>query len=150
MDKTQVIKQLHQARPQHVFWVKEGRKLLNGLPQDKIQKPQSGELSHFSRWYEAEGHKLVNIPELKKAQELSHDIHTAFTALYFTTFDRRKKARATIISGDMEIPIDEMPFRRKKLNVLEAKTVKFIKALMVIERKVESMKEEDFENGWLV
>ena len=70
--------------------------------------------------------------------------------MYFITFDRRTKARATIISGDVEIPIDEMPFRHKKLKVLEAKTIKLLKSLLVIEQKVEAMQELDFENGWLV
>ena len=150
MNKAQIIQHLHQARPEHVLWVKEGRKLVKGLPEKQIRKPLSCDACNFTRWYEIEGHKLVNIPQLKAVQELHHEIHTAYTSLYFTTFDRRSKARATIISGDVEIPIDEMPFRRKKLKVLEAKTIKLLKSLLVIEQKVEAMQERDFENGWLV
>ena len=150
MNKTQIIKHLHQARPEHVFWVKEGRKLVKGLPEKQIRKPLSCDACNFTRWYETEGYKLVNIPQLVTIQELHHEIHSAYTALYFITFDRRAKARATIISGDVEIPIDEMPFRRKKLKVLETKTIKLLKSLLVIEKKVEEMREQDFENGWLV
>lgn len=150
MNKEDIIKQLHQARPEHVKWVQEGRKLVKGLPEDQISKPQQCTACNFSLWYESEGHKLINIPELSELQELHHEIHSAYTALYFTTFDRRTKARATIISGDVEIPIDELPFRRKKLKVLETKTIKFLKALLVIEKKVEDLEEEVFENGWLV
>ena len=150
MNKAQIIKRLHQARPEHVLWVKEGRKLIKGVPEDQIIKPQQCAVCNFTLWYEAEGHKLVNIPLLKDLQELHHEIHSAYTSLYFTTFDRRTKARATIISGDVEIPIDELPFRRKKLKVLESKTIKFLKALLIIEKKVEAMQEEVFENGWLV
>jgi len=150
MNKSQIIKQLHQARPEHVEWVREGRKLIKGLPESQIRKPQKCDACNFTRWYETEGYKLVNIPQLKILQELHEEIHTAYTALYFTTFDRRTKARATIISGDVEIPIDEMPFRRKKLKVLEAKTIKLLKSLKVVEHKVSEMQEEDFENGWLV
>jgi len=150
MNKSQIIKHLHQARPEHVSWVKEGRKLVKGLPEEQIKKPQQCDACNFSRWYEAEGHKLVNIPQLKNIQKLHHEIHTAYTSLYFTTFDRRTKARATIISGDVEIPIDETPFRRKKLKVLEVKTIKMLKLLIAIERQVETMKEHDFESGWLV
>ena len=130
--------------------MKEGRNLVKGVAEDKIKKPLQCDACDFSRWYDSEGYKLVNIPQLQTLQELHHEIHTAYTSLYFTTFDRRTKARATIISGDVEIPIDELPFRRKKLKVLETKTIKFIKLLINIEAKVESFEEEIFENGWLV
>ena len=150
MNKEQIIQQLHKARPEHVLWVKEGRKLVKGLPEEQIRKPKQCAVCSFTLWYEAEGHKLVNIPMLQDLQKLHHEIHSAYTSLYFTTFDRRTKARATIISGDVEIPIDEMPFRRKKLKVLESKTMKFLKALLVIEEKVKALQEEVFENGWLV
>ena len=150
MNKAQIIRQLHQARPEHVLWVKEGRKLVKGVAEDKIRKPQRCDACNFSLWYESEGHKLVNIPQLKNIQELHHEIHNAYTSLYFTTFDRRNKARSTIISGDVEIPIDELPFRRKKLKMLETKTIKLLKSLLVIEKQVEAMQEEVFENGWLV
>lgn len=150
MNKAEIIKHLHQARPEHVFWVKEGRKLVTGLAEDQIQKPQKCDACNFTHWYKSEGHKLVNIPELKVVQDLHEEIHIAYTSLYFTTFDRRTKARATIISGGVETPIDEMPFRRKKQKVLEAKTIKMLKLLIIIERKVEAMEENVFENGWLV
>jgi hypothetical protein len=133
-----------------VKWVQEGRKLVKGITEDRAVKPQKCEACSFTLWYEAEGHKLVNIPELSQLQELHHEIHSAYTSLYYTTFDRRTKARATIISGNIEIPIDELPFRRKKLKMLETKTIKFLKSLLIIEKKVESMKDEVFENGWLV
>lgn len=150
MNKAQIIKHLHQARPEHVLWVQEGRKLVKGLPEDQIRKPQKCDACNFSKWYEAEGRKLVNIPELKIVQDLHEEIHVAYTSLYFTTYDRRNKARATIISGGIETPIDETPFRQKKQKVLEAKTIKMLKLLIAIEQKVESMEEEVFENGWLV
>lgn len=150
MNKDQIIKKLHQARPQHVMWVQEGRKIVHGLPEEKIKRPQQCEACGFSHWYDKEGHKLVNIPELKELQDLHHEIHVAYTSLFFTTFDRRNTARATIISKGIETPIDEMPFRRKKLRVLESKTIRFLKSLIAIEKKVEAMHEEDFENGWLV
>lgn len=150
VDKAQIIKQLHQARPEHVLWVKEGRKLIKGLPEDKIKKPQQCDACNFTLWYEKEGYKLVNIPQLVELQELHYEIHSAYTALYYTTFDRRTTARATIISGDVETPIDEMPFRRKKQKNLEAKTIKLLKYLLSIEKQVEAMEEDVFENGWLV
>jgi hypothetical protein len=150
MNKAEIIKQLHQARPEHVLWVKEGRKLVKGVAEDEICKPQQCAACNFTLWYESDGHKLVNLPQLKKLQELHHEMHSAYTSLYFTTFDRRNTARATIISGDVEIPIDELPFRKKKLKTLERKTVQFLKALLVIEKQVEEMKEEVFDNGWLV
>jgi len=150
MNKSHIIKQLHQARPDHVFWVKEGRKLVAGFAQDKIKKPQACDVCNFSKWYETEGYKLVNIPELKTVQNLHEEIHVAYTSLYFTTYDRRTKARATIISGGIETPIDETPFRQKKQKALEAKTIRMLKLLIAIERKVESMEEEVFESGWFV
>lgn len=150
MNKEKIIKHLHIARAEHVFWVKEGRKLLKGVAEEEIRKPQKCDVCNFSRWYEEEGHKLVNIPQLQILQDLHHEIHSAYTSLYFTTFDRRSKARATIISGDVEIPISELPFRRKKLKALEKKTIEFIKLLIIIEDKVGILKDEIFENGWLV
>jgi len=126
MNKTQIIKHLHQARPEHVLWVKEGRKLVKGLPEKQIRKPLSCDACNFTRWYETEGYKLVNIPQLVTIQELHHEIHSAYTALYFITFDRRAKARATIISGDVEIPIDEMPFRPRRAQLLLVVMLKFL------------------------
>ena len=150
MNKEEIIKHLHQARPEHVKWVQEGRKLVKGISEEQAKKPQQCTACNFTLWYESEGYKLVNVPELVQLQELHHEIHSAYTALYYTTFDRRKKARSTIISGGVETPIDELPFRRKKQKILERKTIKFLKALLIIENKVSAMEEEVFDNGWLV
>lgn len=149
MQKSKIIQELHKARPEHVALVIEGRKLLKGIPEEKAKKPQQCTACNFGLWYDSEGHKLVNIPQLKKMQELHKDIHTAYTSLYYTTFDRRKKARSTILSGNTEIPIDELPFRKQKLKTLEMNTIKMLKTLVFVERKVSLMKEQDFDNGWL-
>ena len=104
----------------------------------------------YGKWYKKEGYKLVNIPQLKALEELHNDIHSTYTALYYITFDRRTKARSTLISGDLELPVDETPFRQKKLKELEKKTITMIRALTSIEERVDAMKDQDFDNGWLI
>ena len=150
MNKTSIIKCIQQVKPEHIEWIRQGRRLVKGFPEEKITRPIQCEACNFTLWYESEGHKLVNIPQLKAVEKLHQEIHSAYTSLYYTTFDRRKKARATLITGDQEIPVDETPFRRKKLKELEDKTVVMLKALARIEKQVESMRDEDFDNGWLI
>ncbi len=150
MNKNQIIKILRQAKPDHIEWITEGHKLLKGLPQDKISKPIQCADCAFSKWYQEKGFKLVDIPQLKALEALHNDIHNNYTALYYITFDRRKKARTTLITGGVELPVDETPFRQKKLKELEKKTVTMIRALSTIEKKVDAMKDQDFENGWLI
>ncbi len=149
MNKSQIIKNLRQAKPEHIEWIRQGQKLVKGLPQDQIKKPGDSHVYGFGKWYKDEGYKLVNIPQLKALDDLHQDIHKAYTALYYITFDRRKKPRATLITDGMEVPVDETPFRRKKLKELEKKTVRMIRALDSVEKKVSSMREQDFDNGWL-
>ena len=150
MNKSQIIKNLRQAKPDHIEWIKQGYKLVKGFPQEQIKKPVDCATCAYSQWYQKDGFKLVNIPQLKALEELHNDIHNTYTALYYITFDRRKKARATLITGDIELPVDETPFRQKKLNELEKKTVTMIRALSSIEKKVNAMKDQDFDNGWLI
>ena len=150
MNKSQIIKNLRQAKPDHIEWIKEGYKLVKGLPQDQIRKPAGCAACAYGKWYREEGYKLVNIPQLKALEELHKDIHSTYTALYYITFDRRTKARSTLITGGVELPVDETPFRQKKLKELEKKTITMIRALTSIEEKVDAMNEQDFDNGWLI
>ena len=149
MNKTHIINNLQQAKPEHIEWIMQGHKLIKGLPQNQIRKPVECELCGFGKWYQEEGYKLVNIPQLQKLEKLHKEIHSAYTALYYITFDRRSKARATLISGDLEVPVDETPFRLNKLKDLEKKTITMIRALSKIEDEVNAMQDQDFDNGWL-
>ena len=150
MDKSSILKRLEQAKPEHIEWIKQGHKLLQGAPQEQLKKPVDCNDCSFGEWYNKEGFKLVNIPQLKDLEALHQEIHKTYTALYYITFDRRKKPRTTIIRGDVEVPIVEKAFREKKLKQLEKKTVTMIRSLNDVEKKVASMKEKDFESGWFV
>jgi hypothetical protein len=149
MNKSTIIKNLKQAKPEHIEWIKQGNKLIQGLPQNEIHRPIDCSDCSFTLWYEEEGHKLVNIPQLKALEALHQDIHKTYTAIYYITFDRRQNPRTTLITEGGEVPVDERPFRDKKLKELEKKTVTMIRSLNEIEKKVEAMTEQDFNNGWL-
>lgn len=149
MNKKQIITILQQAKPDHMEWVKQGYKLLDGQPQSQINKPESNTDCLFGRWYEKEGFKLVNIPELKNIEVLHKEIHTIYTALYYITFDRRKVPRSTIISAGVEVPVEEMEFRSRKLQLLKKKTVTLVRRLDLIEKKVAVITEQDFDSPWL-
>ncbi|MEE9327060.1 MAG: CZB domain-containing protein [Cocleimonas sp.] len=150
MNKASIIKNIRQAKPEHIEWIKQANKLIQGLPQNEIHKPVECSECNFTHWYEKEGHKLVNIPQLRALEELHQDIHKTYTAIYYITFDRRRKPRTTLITEGAEVPVDERPFRDKKLKELEKKTVTMIRSLNEIEKKVEAMTDQDFNNGWLI
>ena len=149
MNKNQIIKILQQAKPDHIEWIKQAHKLLANHPQDQINKPVTCEACLLGRWHTKEGYKLVNIPQMNELETLHKEIHTLYTALYYTTFDRRTKPRATVISAGVEIPVQEKMFRDKKLKQLEKKTVTLVRSLDYIEKKVASMSEQDFSSPWL-
>ena len=150
MNKHHIISQLQKAKTEHIEWVRHARALLKGISQNKIKKPISFSDCDFGLWFYKEGHRLVNIPQLEELEELHRDIHHLYTALYYITFDRRKVARATIISAGIEVPIEEKAFRQEKLKRLEKETIRMIHLLVVIAKTVATMKERDFNNGWLV
>jgi hypothetical protein len=150
MNKQHIIKTIQQAKPEHMDWIKQGHKILQGEAQEHLKKPVECTACNFGQWYYEEGNKLVNIPQLIELEALHKEIHQSYTALYYMTFDRRKKARSTIITANREIPVDEKCFRQKKLKQLEKKTVKMILALGAIEKKVAAMQDKDFESGWFV
>ncbi len=103
MNKAHIIKSLKQAKPDHIEWIKQGYKLVKGLPEEQVKKPVNCKACDFGKWYQEEGFKLVNIPQLKDLDVLHEEIHKAYTSLYYITFDRRKKARSTLITaGDVE------------------------------------------------
>jgi hypothetical protein len=149
MNKGQIIKILQQAKPDHIEWIKQAHKLLANHPQEQINKPVTCNDCLLGRWHTNEGFKLVNIPQLNQLDDLHKDIHNLYTALYYTTFDRRKTPRATIISKGVEIPLKEKNFRDKKLKLLEKKTVTLVRSLESIEKKVANMSEQDFSSPWL-
>ena len=92
---------------------------------------------------------MINIQHLAALEKLHREIHSLYTAIYYITFERRKTARSTILSGDKEIPVDEKQFRRQKLKVLEKKTITFVRLLSKIEREVADMELEVFDSPWL-
>jgi len=150
MNKQHIIKNIQQAKPEHINWVKQGYQILKGTPQTQLKKPLECTACEFGKWYYEDGLKLVNIPQLIELEKLHKEIHQSYTALYYMTFDRRTKARSTVISAGTEVPVDERNFRKKKLKQLEKKTVKMILALNTIEKKVHAMSEQDFESGWFI
>jgi hypothetical protein len=150
MNKGQIITILQQAKPDHIEWIKQAHKLIANHPQEKIKKPVTCDDCLLGKWQTKEGYKLVNIPQLDQLEALHKEIHNLYTALYFTTFDRRKKPRSTVISNGVEIPVHEKQFRDKKLKLLEKKTVTLVRSLESIEKKVASMSEQDFSSPWLV
>ena len=149
MDKNQIKTILQQAKPDHIEWIKQGHKLLKGVPQEQIRKPEGNCDCLFGKWYSKEGFKMVNIPQLHSAEALHKEIHNLYTALYYITFDRRHKARSTVISAGVEMPVEEKAFRQKKLKVLEKKTIKLIRSLDGVEKKVTKMQKKDFDSPWL-
>lgn len=149
MKKSDIIKILQQAVPEHIDWVRQGRMLVKGIPENQIKMPKECDGINFTEWYKSEGYKLVNIPQLEELSELNQEISKLYTALYFMTFDRRKKARSTLILADeVEVPVEEIKFRQKKLNDLEVDVKKMIQALKRIENKVSQMDEMNFDSVW--
>jgi len=149
MNKSQIITILQQAKPDHIEWIKQAHKLLANHPQDQIKKPVTCDACLLGKWQSQEGFKLVNIPQLSQLNDLHKEVHNLYTTLYYTTFDRRKAPRATIISQGVEIPLQEKKFRNKKLKLLEKKTVTLVRSLESIEKKVTNMSEQDFSSPWL-
>ena len=149
MNKSQILTILQQAKPDHIEWIKQAHKLLANHPQDKINKPVAYDACLLGKWHAQEGFKLVNIPQLSQLEDLHKEVHNLYTALYYTTFDRRIKPRATILSQGVEIPVQEKQFRDKKLKLLEKKTVKLVRSLESIERQITNMSEQDFSSPWL-
>ncbi len=149
MNKNQIITILQKSKPDHIELIKQAHKLLANHPQDKIKKPVTCDACLLGKWHAKEGYKLVNIPQLTNLEALHKDVHNLYTALYYTTFDRRTKPRATVISAGVEIPVVEKKFRDKKLKQLEKKTVTLVRSLESIEKKVANMPEQDFSSPWL-
>jgi len=149
MNKNQIITILQKSKPDHIELIKQAHKLLANHPQDQINKPVTCDACLLGKWHTKEGYKLVNIPQLNELEALHKDVHNLYTALYYTTFDRRTKPRATVISAGVEIPVQEKKFRDKKLKQLEKKTVTLVRSLESIEKKVASMTEQDFSSPWL-
>ncbi len=148
MNKKNILKNLHAAKPDHIEWIKQGYKLLQGVPQTELKKPVTCTECGFGQWYYEEGYKLVNIPQLLDLEKLHKEIHKTYTALYYITFDRRRKPRSTVITEGVEVPVVEKAFRQKKLKQLEKQTITMIRALGNIEKKVDTMQDRDLESGW--
>ena len=148
MNKRHILQNIQSAKPEHIEWIKQGHKIMEGVSQGDLKKPVACTDCGFGKWYQDEGFKLVNIPQLKALEALHEDIHKTYTALYYMTFDRRKKPRSTILSGGVEIPVEEKAFRHKKLKQLEKKTVKMVLELNNIEKKVNAMADKDFDSVW--
>jgi hypothetical protein len=149
MDKKQIITILHHSKPDHIQWIKQAHKVVAGKPRNQIKKPLSCTQCLLGRWYDREGYKMVNVPQLPALEKLHKDVHVLYTEIYYITFDRRQKARSTIISGNLEIPVDEKQFRQQKLQLLEKKAVTLVRLLNAIENEVSNMETKVFDSPWL-
>ena len=149
MNQKQIITILEHAKADHVQWINQARRVVNGKPRNQIKEPLSCTECLLGRWYDKEGYKMVNVKQLATLEKLHREIHSLYTAIYYITFERRKKARSTILSGNTEIPVDERQFRRQKLKTLEEKTITFIRLLSSIEKEVTMMELEVFDSPWL-
>ena len=148
MNKQQIIKNLQLAQPDHMAWIRQAQKLIKGLPESDIKKPVACTDCHFGQWYKREGSKLVTLSEFKELEAVHKTFHGLYTALYYMTFDRRKKARSTIITGGLEIPVEEKAFRLKKLKQLEKKGVEMVLLMKKIEKSVAQLTTKHFESIW--
>jgi len=149
MKKAEIIKILQQTVPEQIDWVRQGRMLVKGIPEDQIKKPNDCDGNNFTDWYKSEGYKLVNIPQLEALNALSQENSKLYTALYYMTFDRRKKARSTLIlAGEVEVPVEEIKFRQKKLNDLESNIKKMLQGVKAVENFVSQMDEMNFDSVW--
>lgn len=150
MNKKYILKNLQLAKPDHIEWIKQGQNLLKGAPQKTLKKPVQCTDCGFGKWYYDQGYKLVNIPLLIEIEALHKEIHKTYTVLYYITFDRRIKPRTTLISGGIEVPVEEKAFQQKKLKQLEKKTITLIRAIGDVEKKVNAMSDRDFQSGWFI
>lgn len=148
MKKQQILNTLAFAKPEHMEWLKQGYKILDDVPKERLKHPQSRKACNFGKWYYEEGYKMIDIPQLEEAEKLHRDIHELYTKVFYSTFERRKKARSAVLTAEVEVPVDESRFRQTNLKKLQQKTVQFILLLGEIEKIVEAKPETDFDNGW--
>jgi len=150
--KQEVLKNIRTARRSHIMWVERAKALVNGLDvtptEDKI--PLEVTQCEFGQWFYGEGQILLSLfteEAIQRVTDKHKELHNAYLKifkLYFFTPKRsflnkvfnKKPALSERDSERIHIYLDD----------LEKISEELISYLNIIERKLNSLSEERFQN----
>jgi len=149
MDKGDVLKAIRAARRSHVVWVDRAKALVNGLEITKEQIPLEVTSCDFGKWFYCDGQILLSIfteeaiKTLENKHKELHDIYMKIFKIYFNSSDfsfwkRLLRKKRKISAADEH---NALAYIRD----LEEVSNELISYLNIIEKKLSTISEEDFE-----
>ena len=149
MEKVDILKNIRAARRAHVIWVDRAKALVNGLEITKDQIPLEVTSCDFGKWFYCEGQILLSIfteeaiKTLEDKHKELHDIYMKIFKIYFNTSDfsfweKLLKKKRRISAADEH---NALAYVRN----LEEVSSQLISYLNIIEKKINTIKEEDIK-----
>ena len=149
MEKPDVLKHIRSARRAHVIWVDRAKALVNGLKVTKDQIPLEVTSCDFGKWFYCDGQILLAIftedaiKTLENKHKELHDIYMNIFKIYFNTSDfsfweKLLKKKRKISAADEH---NALAYVRN----LEEVSNELISYLNIIEKKINTISEDDFK-----
>ena len=149
MEKLDVLKNIRSARRAHVIWVDKAKALVNGLTVTKDQIPLEVTSCEFGKWFYCDGQILLSIftedaiKTLENKHKELHDIYMKIFKIYFNTSDfsfweKLLKKKRKVSAADEH---NALAYVRN----LEEVSNELISYLNIIEKKINTINEDDFE-----
>jgi len=149
MEKVDVLKNIRSARRAHVIWVDRAKALVNGLKVTKDQIPLEVTSCEFGKWFYCDGQILLSIftedaiKTLENKHKELHDIYMKIFKIYFNTSDfsfweKLLKKKRKVSAADEH---NALAYVRN----LEEVSNELISYLNIIEKKINTINEDDFE-----
>ena len=149
MEKLDVLKNIRSARRAHVIWVDKAKALVNGLTVTKDQIRLEVTSCEFGKWFYCDGQILLSIftedaiKTLENKHKELHDIYMKIFKIYFNTSDfsfweKLLKKKRKVSAADEH---NALAYVRN----LEEVSNELISYLNIIEKKINTINEDDFE-----
>ncbi len=142
MKKAEILSSLQEARLAHAKWVLSGRKLLDGVDLDQVQRPLKCTDCTFGKWFYSHHAYIKNVSGFTSIEELHFQFHHIYETLY-TNAPRVHKSKG--VFSNKKLQATQKKFLEKDFVKLENTSKKMIRKLVQVEKTVEAMSERLFE-----
>ena len=147
--KKELLKSIRTARREHVKWVYNVKKLVNGLDISKDEIPLKVTACEFGKWFYCDGQILLSIFKKEAVEKLEakhrelHDIYMKIFKIYFNTSKRTLWEKLLRRSKKISATQEHISF--KYLSELEEVSNTLISYLNIIEKKISRIDERKIE-----
>jgi mevalonate kinase len=151
MNKEEILSQLRVAKAAHVSWVQRAKLLIEGFTINETSIPVNSTECQFGKWFYSDGQRLNDIrnnpiESMQEIESLHFKLHDVYLNIYKIYYDLEKKGFFSKVFGKKKKVSDEDKLLAKKYyNEMDAISQELVKALNLMERRINVVNDEEIK-----